>query len=113
MINKWRFFTVLDNTIARVWAGAKLMLSISTTATAPLMVNSAGLQRAIAQLPLSYRVIIQLHDVCGWETEEIAERLGISSIMVRQQIHKARLDLRQLLRGQPLSSALTYNLRIA
>ena len=56
-----------------------------------------ALDRAIQDLPPGYRIIFILHDVEGYEHNEIAEMLGCSIGNSKSQLHKARLKLRTLL----------------
>ena len=57
------------------------------------------LQAAIARLPEGGRAVFVLHDVEGLEHREIALTLGISEGTSKSQLHKARLRLRELLKG--------------
>jgi RNA polymerase sigma-70 factor, ECF subfamily len=57
------------------------------------------LERAIAHLPAGYRSVFVLHDIHGYEHQEIAEMIGCSSGNSKSQLHKARLKLRHLLRS--------------
>lgn len=57
------------------------------------------LNRALKQLPHGYRLIFVLHDVQGYEHHEIAEALGFSIGNSKSQLHKARMRLRMILRG--------------
>jgi len=61
------------------------------------LVDRVNLQRAVNQLPLGYRSIFLLHDVEGYEHNEIANMLGCSIGNSKSQLHKARVILRQLL----------------
>jgi len=61
------------------------------------LVDRVNLQRAVNQLPLGYRSIFLLHDVKGYEHNEIADMLGCSVGNSKSQLHKARVVLRQLL----------------
>ena len=61
------------------------------------IVDRIGLENAIAQLPPGYRTVFVLHDVEGYEHEEIAKLLGCSAGTSKSQLHKARLKLRRLL----------------
>jgi RNA polymerase sigma-70 factor (ECF subfamily) len=61
------------------------------------LVDRVNLQRAVNQLPLGYRSIFLLHDVKGYEHNEIASMLGCSIGNSKSQLHKARVVLRQLL----------------
>ena len=56
------------------------------------------LQAAIDQLPEGYRVMFLLHDVQGYEHNEIAQILDCSIGNSKSQLHKARKRLRELLR---------------
>ena len=53
------------------------------------------LQRAVADLPPGYRLIFILHDIEGYEHNEIATMLECSIGNSKSQLHKARLRLRQ------------------
>jgi RNA polymerase sigma-70 factor (ECF subfamily) len=63
-----------------------------------------NLQAAIKQLPGGYKEMFILHDVQGYEHNEIAQILGCSVGNSKSQLHKARKRLREVLRGQELSS---------
>lgn len=56
------------------------------------------LERAVADLPAGYRLIFILHDVEGFEHNEIASMLDCSIGNSKSQLHKARLKLRDALR---------------
>jgi RNA polymerase sigma-70 factor, ECF subfamily len=56
------------------------------------------LERAIENLPPGYRIIFVLHDVEGYEHNEIAEMLGCSIGNSKSQLHKARVKLRDVLK---------------
>jgi RNA polymerase sigma-70 factor, ECF subfamily len=55
------------------------------------------LTRAVAQLPPGYRRAFVLHDVQGYQHNEIAAMLDMSIGNSKSQLHKARLALRKLL----------------
>jgi RNA polymerase sigma-70 factor (ECF subfamily) len=55
------------------------------------------LERAISQLPPGYKTIFVLHDIEGYEHNEIAELMGCSIGNSKSQLHKARMRLRELL----------------
>jgi len=59
--------------------------------------DRVNLQRAIEQLPPGYRAAFVLHDVQGYEHNEIAEIMGCSIGNSKSQLHKARMRLRELL----------------
>jgi len=64
------------------------------------VVDRIVLEDAIAKLPQGYRSVFVLHDVEGYEHNEVAEMLGISEGTSKSQLHKARLKLRSLIRQQ-------------
>ncbi len=59
--------------------------------------DRVNLQRAIEQLPPGYRAAFVLHDIQGYEHNEIAEIMGCSIGNSKSQLHKARMRLRELL----------------
>jgi RNA polymerase sigma-70 factor (ECF subfamily) len=61
-------------------------------------VDRIGLQKAIADLPPGYRAVFVLHDVEGYEHNEIAEIMDCSVGNSKSQLHKARMKLRERLR---------------
>lgn len=61
-------------------------------------VDRVALERAVASLPPGYRMVFVLHDVEGFEHNEIATMLNCSTGNSKSQLHKARLRLRELLR---------------
>lgn len=61
------------------------------------VVDRIALKNAISQLPNGYRRVFVLHDVEGFEHEEVARIMGISVGTSKSQLHKARLKLRVLL----------------
>jgi len=63
----------------------------------PLPIRRMDIASAIARLPDRARHIYVLHDVEGFTTEEIAQRLGIAAGTVRAQLHRARHTLRRFL----------------
>jgi len=60
-------------------------------------VDRIALTRAIRELPDGYRTIFLLHEVEGYEHQEIAELLGCSVGNSKSQLHKAKLRIRELL----------------
>ena len=64
------------------------------------VVDRIALERAVQELPPGYRSVFVLHDVEGYEHEEISKMMGISAGTSKSQLHKARLKLRNLLRQQ-------------
>lgn len=61
------------------------------------VIDRIALKNAIAELPHGYKSVFVLHDVEGFEHEEVARIMGISVGTSKSQLHKARLKLRGLL----------------
>jgi RNA polymerase sigma-70 factor (ECF subfamily) len=61
------------------------------------MVDRLALERAISELPPGYRTVFVLHDVEGYQHEEISGLLAVSVGTSKSQLHKARMRLRELL----------------
>jgi RNA polymerase sigma-70 factor, ECF subfamily len=64
-------------------------------------VDRIALAAAIKELPHGYRTIFVLHEVEGYEHQEIAEMLGCSVGNSKSQLHKAKLRIRELLAAAP------------
>ncbi len=64
-------------------------------------IDRLALQRAIDDLPAGYRLMFVLHDIEGYEHNEIATLLECSIGTSKSQLHKARLKLRDALRIHP------------
>ena len=62
------------------------------------IVDKIALENAIEQLPTGYKNVFVLHDVEGFEHEEVARILGCSVGTSKSQLHKARLKLQKLLK---------------
>jgi RNA polymerase sigma-70 factor, ECF subfamily len=60
-------------------------------------VDRIALTRAIKELPDGYRTIFLLHEVEGYEHQEIAQLLDCSVGNSKSQLHKAKLRIRELL----------------
>jgi len=60
-------------------------------------IDRINLERCIQRLPVGYRTIFALHDIEGYEHNEIAEILGRSVGDSKSQLHKARMRLREQL----------------
>jgi RNA polymerase sigma-70 factor (ECF subfamily) len=58
----------------------------------------------IDSLPDSYRIVLQLRDIEGYDTREVAEQLEISEANVKVRLHRARAALKKqlepILRGE-------------
>jgi RNA polymerase sigma-70 factor (ECF subfamily) len=60
-------------------------------------IDRVNLQRAVDQLPPGYKAVFVLHDVQGYEHNEIANIMDCSIGNSKSQLHKARMRLRELL----------------
>src|SRR5438067_3950522 len=67
-------------------------------------VDRIALSRAIRELPAGYRTIFLLHEIEGYEHQEIAQLLDCSVGNSKSQLHKAKLRIRELL-GQARGEA--------
>ncbi|MGH9357994.1 MAG: RNA polymerase sigma factor [Terriglobia bacterium] len=68
-------------------------------------VDRVTLNDAIEELPPGYRSIFVLHDVEGYEHNEIAKIMNCSVGNSKSQLHKARLKLREALRSDQRRAA--------
>lgn len=68
-------------------------------AIAPHVHLSPGvdLEKAIAALPPQARVIFVLHDMEGYQHDEIAQQMGLATGTTKAQLHRARRLLREAL----------------
>ncbi|HWT66999.1 MAG TPA: RNA polymerase sigma factor [Terracidiphilus sp.] len=80
-----------DDTPAKSFGAPDLALTGS--------IDRLALERAVANLPAGYRLVFVLHDVEGYEHNEIAAMLDCSIGNSKSQLHKARLKLRDALRS--------------
>jgi RNA polymerase sigma-70 factor (ECF subfamily) len=60
-------------------------------------ITRMDLERAVGTLPPSYRAAFVLHDVEGYQHDEIARMLDISEGSSKSLLHKARMKLRRAL----------------
>lgn len=65
------------------------------------VIDRIALNEAIAKLAPGYRMVLLLHDVEGYEHEQIGKMLGCAVGTSKSQLHKARTRLRELLTVQP------------
>ena len=55
------------------------------------------LSRAFSSIPESYRIVLQLRDIEGYDTLEVANLLEISESNVKVRLHRARSALKKLI----------------
>src|SRR6202163_2604621 len=75
-------------------------------------VDRITLTRAIKDLPAGYRTIFLLHEVEGYEHQEIAKILDCSVGNSKSQLHKAKLRIREFL-AEPGEDPLTVQVQDA
>lgn len=81
------------------------VLSMEDTSALPGAARSSGvdlkmdMEAAVASLPRGARLAFVLHDVEGYQHQEIAEQLDVSVGTVKAQLHRARRLLRERLEG--------------
>jgi len=60
---------------------------------------AGAINQGIAAIPKKYRMVIVLRDIEGFSTAETAQILNISPTNVKVRLHRARLYLREQLKG--------------
>ena len=60
---------------------------------------SAAINQGILSLPKKYRMVAVLRDIEGFSTAETAQILNLSAANVKVRLHRARLYLRDKLKG--------------
>jgi len=94
--------TMLENARSDRRRGARV-LSMEDTSSLAGAARSSGvdlrmdMEDAIASLPKGARLAFVLHDVEGYQHQEIAEQLSVSVGTVKAQLHRARRLLRERL----------------
>ncbi len=68
-------------------------------------IDRVHLDRAVQQLPPGYKQVFVLHDIQGFEHNEIADIMNCSIGNSKSQLHKARMRLRELLQETLRSQA--------
>ena len=63
-------------------------------------VDRVNLERAIERLPESHKMVFVLHDVQGYKHREIAKIMECSVGTSKGQLHRARTQLREYIRGR-------------
>ena len=97
--------TMLENARSDRRRAARV-LSMEDTSVLPGAARSSSvdlkmdMEAAVASLPRGARLAFVLHDVEGYQHQEIADQLGISVGTVKAQLHRARRLLRERLEGK-------------
>ena len=98
--------TMLENARTEKRRTARV-LSMEDTSMLPGAARSSGIdlrmemEEAVASLPKGARTAFVLHDIEGYQHQEIAEQLRVSVGTVKAQLHRARRLLREKLDGRP------------
>ena len=71
--------------------------------------EEAALQDALGRLSAEHRTVLVLKDIEGMKYEQIADVLGVPIGTIRSRIHRARLELRELLEVGDRSPAAPKN----
>ena len=71
--------------------------SLETASRSPGVDLRMDMEHAIASLPKGARLAFVLHDVEGYQHQEIATQLGVSIGTIKAQLHRARRLLRERL----------------
>jgi len=72
--------------------------------------DRVALACAIKELPRGYRTIFLLHEVQGYDHQEIAEMLGCCAGNSKSQLHKAKLRIRERLARPPKAGSEPFEL---
>lgn len=64
------------------------------------VIDRINLEKVIGELPDGYKKMLILHDIEGYQHNEIAQILGCSVGNSKSQLHKARLRVRELWPGR-------------
>jgi RNA polymerase sigma-70 factor (ECF subfamily) len=97
--------TMLENARTERRRTARV-LSMEDTSMLPGAAQSTGIdlrmemEEAVASLPKGARIAFVLHDVEGYQHQEIAQQLSVSIGTVKAQLHRARRLLRDRLEGR-------------
>lgn len=90
-------FRAESRRLGRVFAAEDPASFASPPAPPPAGIR-LDLESAIAALPPQARAVFVLHDVEGWQHEEIARQLGVTTGTTKAQLHRARKLLQEALR---------------
>ncbi len=94
--HKSKEFTVKEDGELIIFSDKNTDLNYGNYTRNPIL-DKVSLDKAIQQLASGYRNVYILHDIEGYEHEEVAKILGISTGTSKSQLHKARLKLKTIL----------------
>ena len=75
------------------------------------LIDRLSLDEAMRRLSPGYRAVFILHDVEGYEHQQIGQMLGCAIGTSKSQLHKARMKLRRLLSKQTTPQQSPYHSR--
>ena len=103
VLMRWRKKTICETPIGEIDGGGEFDEQPREYGAPDLALSGSidrlNLDRAVAQLPPGYKQVFVLHDVQGYQHNEISTLLGVSIGNSKSQLHKARMRLRKLLQG--------------
>jgi RNA polymerase sigma-70 factor, ECF subfamily len=76
------------------------VIAQSETGRKSPLLDRIDIDNAVEQLPAGYKIIFILHDIEGFDHEEISRKIGVSVGTSKSQLHKARLKMRKLLKKE-------------
>lgn len=65
-------------------------------------INTQDILKAISELPLGYRTVLNMYVIEGYSHKEIGDHLGITESSSRSQLTKARMKLKRILMSRGL-----------
>ncbi len=80
-------------------------VEIAYTPTLPDAFAQKNLEKALGKLSEGYREVLVMHDVMGMKHPQIAQVLGVAVGTSKSQLHKARAQMRQLLKKSNIARA--------
>ncbi len=72
-------------------------------------IAGVDVQRALLRIPEEFRAVLVLHDVQGVPHDGIAQAIGIPVGTVKSRLHRGRVALARVLRGEPVEPARPSN----
>ncbi|HEV3474978.1 MAG TPA: RNA polymerase sigma factor [Actinomycetota bacterium] len=67
--------------------------------------TGVDVHRALQRVPEEFRAVVLLHDAYGLPYEEIAEIIGVPVGTVKSRLHRGRVAMARILRGEPQAAS--------